>query len=340
MAGAFSDRIANPIPFLSIPSSRSSPTSRICRAKSCHLADPPTNVRESSSVSGRAICSSKTIFPFMNRSSFHSNVTGSDQSIMRAGGIAMKRALIAFVVLMTSHALYAQAPQAPVPSKVQRLADDLYVILSEGSNTTVYLTDEGVILVDTKFERNHDDIMAKVKGLTDKPIKYIINTHAHVDHTGGNAKMLPGVEIIGSTRLRDAMAKGKLPGAPTVTFTDEMRIFLSGKEVVVRHFGPCHTDGDTWIYFPARKAIASGDCFNTGNGQGVNLTGSPTFAFYIDYNGGGSFMGRMKAADAALKLDWDTVVPGHGPISKRSTFTKWRADSDAIRNRMAAMLRD
>src|ERR1041385_3516955 len=227
----------------------------------------------------------------------------------------MKRAFFVLFVLGVSQSLYAQAPQASVPSKVQKIADDLYVILSEGSNTTVYLTDEGVILVDTKFERNHDDIMAKVTGLTDKPIKYIINTHAHVDHSGGNAKMLPGPEIIGSIRLRDAMIKGKAAGVPTVTFNDQMSIFLGGKEVVVRHFGPCHTDGDTWIYFPARKALASGDCFNTGNGQGVNLTGSPTFAFYIDYNTGGSFMGRMKAADAALKLDWDTVVPGPGTIT-------------------------
>ena len=252
----------------------------------------------------------------------------------------MKRALFLLVVLTVSQMIYAQAPQAPAPSKVQKIADDLYVILSEGSNTTVYLTDEGVVLVDTKFDRNHDDVVAKVKGLTDKPVKYIINTHAHVDHTGGNAKMLPGPEIIGSTRLRDAMVKGKLAGSPIVTFTDQMSIFLGGKEVVIRHFGPCHTDGDTWIYFPARKALASGDCFNTGNGQGVNLTGSPTFAFYIDYNTGGSLNGRAKAADAALKLDWDTVIPGHGPVTNREGFVKWRTDTAAIRNRITSMVRE
>jgi len=248
-----------------------------------------------------------------------------------------------FAILLAGGAatLYTQNAQAPPPpSKVEKIADDLYVILSEGSNTTVYLTDEGVILVDTKFERNHDDIVAKVKALTDKPIKYIINTHSHQDHTGGNPKMLPGPQIVGHVNLRNAMVKGKQPAPPTLTFTDQMTIVLGGKEVDVRYFGPCHTDGDTWIYFPSRKVLATGDCFNTGNGQGVNLTGSPTFAFYIDYNGGGSFMGRMKAADAALKLDWETVVPGHGPITNRAGFTKWRADSDSIRNRMATMLRE
>src|SRR5216110_3123855 len=118
-----------------------------------------------------------------------------------------------FAILLAGGAatLYTQNAQAPPPpSKVQKIADDLYVILSEGSNTTVYLTDEGAVLVDTKFDRNHDDIMARVKELTDKPVKYIINTHAHVDHTGGNAKMLPGPAIVGSTRLREAMIKGKL----------------------------------------------------------------------------------------------------------------------------------
>jgi len=248
--------------------------------------------------------------------------------------------LLGIFLLGGTATLYTQNAQAPPPpSKLEKIADDMYVILSEGSNTTVYLTDEGVILVDTKFERNHDDIVAKVKTLTDKPIKYVINTHSHQDHTGGNAKMLPA-QIVGHVNLRNGMIKGKQPAPPTLTFTDEMSIVLGGKEVDVRYFGPCHTDGDTWIYFPARKVLATGDCFNTGNGQGVNLTGSSTFAFYIDYTGGGSFMGRMKAADAALKLDWDTVVPGHGPITNRMGFTKWRADSDSIRNRMAAMIRD
>jgi len=249
--------------------------------------------------------------------------------------------LFASLIAGGTATLYTQNAQAPPPpSKVEKIADDMYVILSEGSNTTVYLTDEGVILVDTKFERNHDDIVAKVKTLTDKPIKYVINTHAHQDHTGGNAKMLPGPQIVGHVNLRNAMIKGKQPAPPTVTFTDEMNIVLGGKEVDVRYFGPCHTDGDTWIYFPSRRALATGDCFNTGNGQGVNLTGSPTFAFYIDYNTAGSFMGRMKAADAALKLDWETVIPGHGPITNRAGFTKWRADSDSIWKRMATMLRD
>src|SRR2546428_9475986 len=88
------------------------------------------------------------------------------------------------------------------------------------------------------------------------------------------------------------------------------------------------------------RTHATGDCFNTGNGQGVNLTGSSTFSFYIDDNTGGSFAGREKTADAALKLDFDTVVPGHGPVTNRAGFVKWRSDITAIRNRSNAMLRE
>jgi len=236
--------------------------------------------------------------------------------------------------------VYAQNPQAPVPSKLERIKDDLYVILGEGGNTTVLLTDDGVILVDDKFERNVDDIVGRVKSLTDKPVKYVINTHAHGDHSGGNPKFLPSAQIIGHKNLRAAMIKGKQAGPPQLTFTDQMSINLGGKEVVAYHFAPCHTDGDTFVYFPAHKVLATGDCFNTGNGQGVNLTGSSTFSFYIDYNTGGSFAGREKTADAALKLDFDTVVPGHGPVTNRAGFMKWRSDITAIRSRITGMLRE
>ena len=253
------------------------------------------------------------------------------------------RLTVLFAAILFSAGVWivrAQNPQTPPPSKLEKIKDDLYVILGEGGNVTVYLTDEGVILVDSKFDRNYDDIVAKVKSLTDKPIKYVINTHAHGDHTGGNPKFPPTTLIIGHTNLRAAMIKGKQPGPPQVTFTDQMTIHLGGKEVVAYHFAPCHTDGDTFAYFPAEKVLATGDCFNTGNGQGVNLTGSSTFSFYIDYNTGGSFAGREKTGDAALRLDFQTAVPGHGPVTTRAGFMKWRSDITAIRDRITGMLRE
>src|SRR5438046_2046983 len=117
-------------------------------------------------------------------------------------------------------ALFLQNAPPPPPTVVDKVADDFYVVRSEGGNSSVYLTDEGVILVDTKFERNHNDLVARVSALSQKPIKYVINTHPHGDHTGGNALMAPAVIVAHKNALTD-MIKGKLPGLPQITYTDE-----------------------------------------------------------------------------------------------------------------------
>jgi glyoxylase-like metal-dependent hydrolase (beta-lactamase superfamily II) len=113
-----------------------------------------------------------------------------------------------------------------------------------------------------------------------------------------------------------------------------MSIFLGGEEVALRHFGRCHTNGDTFVYLPTRKVLVTGDCFNTGNGQGLNPTGATTMGFYVDYSNGGSFVDWPRAADATLKLDWDVVVPGHAPLTNHAGFLKWRRTIDALGNRM------
>src|SRR5262249_35410120 len=133
--------------------------------------------------------------------------------------------------------------QAPPPSKLERIKDDLYVLLGEGGNVTILLTDEGVVLVDDKFERNYDDIVAKVKSLSDRPVRYIVNTHSHGDHSGGNPKFFPAAQIIGHTNLRAAMVKGKQAGPPQLTFTDRMSIHLGGQEDVCYYFSPFHSGG-------------------------------------------------------------------------------------------------
>ena len=255
-----------------------------------------------------------------------------------------KRMLVAAlgVTLITPAAVLAQAAQAPPPPPmtVDKVADDLFVIRGEGGNITVYVTNDGVVMVDDKFERNYDEVQAKLKTITDKPVRYVINTHPHPDHTGGNAKLMATAQVIAHANARDAMSRGKQPGLPQITYTDQMRINLGGKEVQIISFGPCHTDGDTFVYFPGDRVLATGDCFNTGNGNGVNLTGTPTFSFYIDYGTGGTLLGRAKVAEAALALDFATVVPGHGPLTTRTKFEQWRGDVDAIMTRIQALMRE
>ena len=248
-------------------------------------------------------------------------------------------AFVASIVAAGAWAVAAQPPQQPPqPLKAEKIKDDLYVITGDGGNTTAYVSDEGVILVDDKNDRNHDDLDAAVKAVTDKPIRYVINTHAHGDHTGGNQK-LSGAVIVGHVNERADMIKGKLPGAPSVVYNDQMTIFLGGKQADLRYFGRCHTDGDTFVYFPADKVIVTGDCFNTGNGRGLNPTGSTTPGFYADYTINGSVLNWPATVDAALKLDWDVVIPGHGPISNRAALLTWRKDVDAVIDRVRTMAR-
>jgi glyoxylase-like metal-dependent hydrolase (beta-lactamase superfamily II) len=168
----------------------------------------------------------------------------------------------------------------------------------------------------------------------------VINTHAHADHTGGNQRLTPTAQIGGHVNLRAAMIRGNLPGPPSLTYTDRMSVVLGGKQVDLRHFGPCHTDGDTFVYFPAHKVIAMGDCFNTGNGRGLNPTGSATPGFYVDYTTGGSLRSFPQAADAALKLEWDVIVPGHGPVTDRAGFLRWRKEIDVLTSRVSGMVRE
>src|SRR5262249_40540553 len=135
---------------------------------------------------------------------------------------------------------YTQNP--PAPSLVtERIKDDLFVIRVNpgvgGGDVAVYLTDEGVILVDDMFDRNYDEIMAKVKSLTDKPVRYVLNTHQHDDHAGGNAKMLPHADVIAHGNVRTNMERLKEPGLPRVTFSKEIEVHLGGKEVRAYHFG-------------------------------------------------------------------------------------------------------
>jgi len=243
---------------------------------------------------------------------------------------------IAAVLLALAGAWLSYTPaytQNAPQLKIEKLADDLYVIAVAqgvgGGNVAVYLTDEGVILVDDMFERNYADIMTLLKSVSDKPVKYVLNSHQHDDHSGGNVKMLPTAEVIAHANVRANMAALKQPGQPRVTFTREMDVFLGGKEVRAQYFGRGHTGGDAVLSFPARKAIHTGDLFLT-------LPPQP----FIDYANGGSALEWTRTLDEILKLDFDIAIPGHGPVSDRAGILKFRANFETMRNRVSGLLRD
>ena len=206
-----------------------------------------------------------------------------------------------------------QSKQAAPAFTLVKAADDLYDIDGGGAgNVGVYVTDEGAIVIDDKFEQHYDEIMANIKKVTDKPVKYVINTHHHGDHSGGNVKMLgSGAEILLHKNAREQMVKGKQPGVPRIAFADEAQVVLGGKEVIARHLGRGHTNGDAVIFFPARRAIHTGDL----------MAGTTPL---IDYANGGSLAEWAKTLDAILKYDFDTVIPGHGAVVKKADLQKFR----------------
>jgi cyclase len=229
-----------------------------------------------------------------------------------------------------------QEPETQLPP-IHELKKDLYEIegTSHGSNdvgnVAVYVTSEGVILVDDRFDRDHEQIVALVKSVTDQPIKYIINTHHHGDHTGGNAKFLPTAEIVAQMNARKHMIDGKMPGSPHIVFRDEADIFLGGKEVRAIYNGRGHTDGDIAVYFPAERTVHLGDLM-----AGTNGVSNPT----MDYANGASIAAWPGTLDKVLQLDFDTVIPGHGAVTTKAGLLAHRNKVAAIVDRVSAMIRD
>jgi cyclase len=240
---------------------------------------------------------------------------------------------------------FAQATAAkakpPGPLKIERVKGDLHLISGEGGNVAAYATAEGVVLVDDMFDRNHADILAQVKTISDRPLRYVINTHQHDDHAGGDFKMLPLAEVIAHRNVYGNLKNLKRPyfedtpgtpiGLPRVTFSDRLDVHLGGKDVEAYYFGRGHTSGDIIVYFPELRAIHTGDLFISGARRGVPI--------YVDAVQGGSLLEWTRTLDRALQLDFDIVIPGHGPVSTKADLTRFNADIAAMRTRLQTMVK-
>ncbi len=228
----------------------------------------------------------------------------------------------------------AAAAQPAGQPKLVKIKDDVYVIQNPentvaqigalGGNVTIYLTNDGVILFDSKNEQMHDDVVSKVRSLTDKPIKYVVLTHNHGDHSGGSAKMQQlDATVIISEEDRQNMQRGNQPGLPQVTYHDRAQIFLGGKEVRLREF--CgHTDGDTVAYLPGPRVAIAGDLVTTPD----------TIPQIVNYGDRGNWTDMGKALDEIAKIDFDFLVGGHGPVLTKQEFLKHRDKVAGIRERL------
>jgi cyclase len=225
--------------------------------------------------------------------------------------------------------------KGPAKLAVNKVNDDLYELVGDGGNVAVYITGEGVILIDDKFDMDHQGIVDGVKSVTDQPIKYIINTHYHQDHSGGNGKFISSAEIISTQNARTNILEHKQQGnvqppdvvPARITFTSETEVYLGGKEVHAYYFGRGHTNGDAVIYFPAERVLHTGDL----------MAGTSPL---IDYSGGGSVVEWTKTLDKALALDFDTVIPGHGDITNKAGLKTYRDNVEKLRNRVSGLVHE
>jgi len=270
----------------------------------------------------------------------------------------MRRSTLAYIfaaifLLQSGWTVFTQNAKRPAPLRIQRVKTDLYMISGEGGNVAAYVTGAGVILVDDMFDRNHADILAQVKSVTNEPIRYVINTHQHDDHAGGDLKMLPIAEVVAHENVRANLEHIKQPyyedtpgtpiGIPRVTFSKELSVRLGGKEVRAKYFGRGHTSGDAVIYFPELKVIHTGDLFlgRQRNPEVVLIQTRPSMlSFYVDYAQGGSFFDWTKTLDGALTLDFDTVIPGHGPVSTKDDVAQFRNEMEQMRNRLVGLIKE
>jgi glyoxylase-like metal-dependent hydrolase (beta-lactamase superfamily II) len=238
----------------------------------------------------------------------------------------------AVLFLLLAWIAYTQN-QAPPKLTINKVKDDLYEIEGDGGNVAVYITNEGVILIDDKFDQDHEAIVDNVKSVTSQPIKYIINTHYHADHSGGNTKFLPSAIIISTANARTNIVEHKQSNAPPgvspapIVFKTELSVFLGGKEVRAIYFGRGHTNGDAVIYFPADRTLHTGDL----------MAGTSPL---IDYNGGGSVVEWTKTLDGPINsLDFETVIPGHGPVTNKAGLMTYRDNIVKMRDRVTSLIR-
>jgi glyoxylase-like metal-dependent hydrolase (beta-lactamase superfamily II) len=265
------------------------------------------------------------------------------------------RAALAATLLLTAGA-FAQQP-SPAPSaapppvdfskveiKTTDLGDNVYMLEGQGGNITVAVGKTGIIMVDGQFAPLHDKIKAAIATISSLPVKYLINTHYHGDHTGGNeAFAKDGAVVVADInvklRLSDGTTNGltgvKTPPAtgaalPSKTYTGKMlKVRLPGRVADLRHVANAHTDGDTYVWFKTANVLATGDTFT--NGRYPN----------IDFANGGNIRGMIAATDAYLKLTnaKSRIVPGHGPIADKAALTEYRAMLVTARDRMAALVK-
>ncbi|HZG45943.1 MAG TPA: MBL fold metallo-hydrolase [Allosphingosinicella sp.] len=250
----------------------------------------------------------------------------------------MRRIFLAACLLGAAAPAAAQPNLDAVQIRVERLAPGVAVLFGAGGNIGLSYGADGNVLIDDQFAPLTDRIVAAVATVDPGPIRFVINTHWHGDHTGGNENLgRRGAVIVAhdnvrrrmstAQMLRGEMTRPSAPGAlPVVTFAEGVTFHLNGDTIRVAHVAHAHTDGDAFIHWTGANVLHMGDTFFNG------------MLPFIDLESGGSVDGLLRAVDAALVMTNDTtrIIPGHGPVATRADLISYRDRIRSVRDRVAA----
>lgn len=255
----------------------------------------------------------------------------------------MKKFLLLTVVLLFAVSAHAQTDFSKVEIKATKVAGNVYMLQGSGGNIGVSVGDDGLLIVDDQFAPLADKIRAALKGIADKKLRFILNTHWHGDHTGGNIAFGPEATIIAhdnvrkrlATEQKSAVFNNTTPASPkealpVITFNDSLSVHFNGEDIRAIHFPHGHTDGDSVIFFSASNVVHLGDDFFAGR-----------FPF-VDLESGGSVEGLVKNIGELIgKIPADAkLIPGHGPISTlddlKSYHRMLQQTTEIVRGKIAA----
>ena len=258
------------------------------------------------------------------------------------------RAAIAATAMLLAGTAFAQQPidWDKIQIKTTDLGNKTYMLEGQGGNITVAVGSDGLIMVDTQFAPLSDKIKAAIKAISPLPIKYVINTHFHGDHVGGNASFQKdGAIVLAQDNIRVRLAAGTTngttgikvpPGAPGAipkeTFIGgTTTIEVGGRKAVLTHVNNAHTDGDTWVYFADANVLCTGDVINNNHRYQQ-----------VDYANGGDIRGMVRATNDWLKLanDDTKVVVGHGPLAKKADIATYGAMVKSARDIVGKLVRE
>ncbi len=256
----------------------------------------------------------------------------------------MKRFLLIVICSLGALATAQQGPDfSKVEVKTQRLADHLYMVTGAGGNMALLTGDDGAVLVDDQFAPLAPKIRAAVALLTERPVRFVINTHWHSDHTGGNESFGgTGAVIVAhrNTRIRMStkqlvdLFKLEVPPAPAValpviTFDQSVQLHLNGEDISVEHLPHAHTDSDAVLYFAKADVVHTGDVFVLG------------LYPFIDLGTGGSIDGVIAGCAAVLARTGPAtrIIPGHGALATRADLLAYHDMLVTVRKRVAAAIR-